>query len=272
MQVSDRVAVVTGAASGIGRAVCVHLAGKGYAIAAGDLSEAGLASLREEIEPITPVMTFVLDVRDREAQFRFVAEAEAKLGRIVAAVPCAGITRSNPAETMEETAWKEVIDINLNGTFFTCQAVAGPMLRRGYGRIVCICSIVAKGGQPGRANYSASKWATASVVKTLAIEWGNRGLRVNGVSPGVVGTPMVINGVPADFQEVMHDRIPMERFAKPEEIASAIGFLLSDDASYVNGAVLEVDGGITAGYMTARNGENYAIKTTPVRIVPEPEG
>ncbi len=146
------------------------------------------------------------------------------------------------------------------------------MLRRGYGRIVCICSIVAKGGQPGRVNYSASKWATASVVKTLAIEWGNRGLRVNGVSPGVVGTPMVINGVPADFQEVMHDRIPMERFAEPEEIASAIGFLLSDDASYVNGAVLEVDGGITAGYMTARNGENYAIKTTPVRIVPEPEG
>jgi 3-oxoacyl-[acyl-carrier protein] reductase len=191
-----------------------------------------------------------------------VARTEAELGPIVAAVPAAGLARSAPAEVMDPAAWQIVLDVNLTGSFHTAAAAAGPMLRRGYGAICAISSITGRGGQPGRANYAASKWGLIGLVKSLAVEWGGRGIRVNAVAPNGVDTPMLAAGVPEAFRtEVMLDRTPMGRFAAAEEIAAVIAFLLSPAASYVNGTVVDVDGGLTAGYLTHRQGSDYAVHT-----------
>jgi 3-oxoacyl-[acyl-carrier protein] reductase len=268
-----RLALVTGAASGIGAAICRHLAAQGVRIAAADLNAAELERFAAELRHAgTEVLTEVLDVRDEAAQQSFVARVEAELGAITDVVPCAGLARSAPAETMGAAAWSQVIDVNLTGSFLTCAAAAPPMLRRGRGAMVGIASITAKGGQPGRANYAASKWGLIGLLKTLAIEWGGRGVRVNGVAPNGVDTPMLMAGVPEAFRDgVMRDRTPVGRFARPEEIAQVIGFLLSDAASYVNGAILEVDGGLTAGYLTHRHGTDFALHA-PVYPVQQDHG
>lgn len=256
-----RVAFITGAASGIGAALCRRLAADGYAIAAADLNaealETSLAALRAQG---TAVLTQALDVRDRAAQDAFVARIEAELGPIAVVVPAAGIARSAPAEVMDPVAWQAVIDINLSGSFHTCAAAAAPMLRRGAGAMVGLASITGRGGQPGRANYAASKWGLIGLIKSLAVEWGARGIRVNAVAPNGVNTPMITAGVPQDFREnVMLDRTPLGRFAEVEEVVEVIAFLLSPAASYVNGTVVDVDGGLTAGYLTHRQGRDYAI-------------
>lgn len=259
-QALPRVAFVTGAASGIGAAVCRLLAAQGVAIAAADQNAAGLAALHDSLGPDARFLGAVLDVRDEAAQQAFVAETEATLGAITDVVPCAGLARSAPAEAMSAEQWDLVLDINLRGTFLTCKATASAMLPRGRGSIVCLASITARGGQPGRANYAASKWGLVGLVKSLASEWGNRGVRVNAVAPNGVDTPMLTVGVPDHFREdVMLDRTPLGRFAQVEEVAQGIAFLLSDAASYVTGTVLDIDGGLTAGYLTHRHGADYAL-------------
>jgi 3-oxoacyl-[acyl-carrier protein] reductase len=266
------VALVTGAASGIGAAVCRRLAASGMQIAAADLDEAELAAFATSLRASgAAVLTGGLDVRDRPALDGFVARVEAELGPITAVVPAAGIARSGPAEVMEAAVWQLVLDVNLGGSFHTCAAAAGPMLRRGRGAIVAISSITGRGGQPGRANYAASKWGLIGLVKSLAVEWGGRGIRVNAVAPNGVETPMLSAGIPQHFREqVMLDRTPMGRFATAEEVAAVIAFLLSADAAYVNGTVVDVDGGLTAGYLTHRQGADYAmhaLAAAPIRPV-----
>lgn len=255
-----RVALVTGAASGIGEAVCRILASSGVAIAAADQNAAGLAALQDRLGPGVRFLSAVLDVRDEAAQQAFVADVEAKLGAITDVVPCAGLARSAPAEEMTAEQWDLVLDINLRGTFLTCKTAAAAMLPRRRGSIVCLASITARGGQPGRANYAASKWGLVGLVKSLASEWGNRGVRVNAVAPNGVDTPMLTVGVPEHFREgVMLDRTPLGRFAQVDEVAQGIAFLLSDAASYVTGTVLDIDGGLTAGYLTHKQGSDYAL-------------
>jgi 3-oxoacyl-[acyl-carrier protein] reductase len=257
---AQRVALITGAASGIGAAVCAHLAASGVAIAAADLNQDGLDALQERLGRHTRFLGATLDVRDEAAQQAFVAQTEATLGAITDVVPCAGLARSAPAESMSAEQWDLVLDINLRGTFLTCKSAAAVMLPRRRGSIVCLASITARGGQPGRANYAASKWGLVGLVKSLASEWGNRGVRVNAVAPNGVDTPMLTVGVPEAFREgVMLDRTPLGRFAQVEEVAQSIGFLLSDAASYITGTVLDVDGGLTAGYLTHRHGADYAL-------------
>jgi 3-oxoacyl-[acyl-carrier protein] reductase len=254
--------LVTGAARGIGEAVVRRLANEGAAIAATDLDAASLSALEASLRANgASVFSQAFDTRDSAATNAFVAAATARLGRLDGAVPCAGIARTAPAEEMDDAGWANVLDINLTGVFFTCRAVGRVLLAQGHGAIVTIASITAKGGQPGRANYAASKWGLVGLTKTLAVEWGHRGVRVNGVAPNGVDTPMIRDGIPADFlTNVMLDRTPLGRLAQPEEIAAAIAFLLSDDAAYINGAVLEVDGGLTAGFMTHRQGADFARK------------
>jgi len=254
----DRAYLVTGAARGIGLAVAERLLREGARIAAADLDLAGLAALATAHPG---VITAAFDTRDTVATEAFVAEAVRVFGRLDGAVPCAGIARAAPAEAMSDTTWGDVIGINLTGVFVTCRAVGGVLLERGAGAIVTIASITAKGGQPGRANYAASKWGLAGLTKSLAVEWGHRGVRVNAVAPNGVDTPMIRDGIPPDFLDgVMLDRTPLGRLAQPDEIAAAIAFLLSDDAAYINGAVLEVDGGLTAGFLTHRHGADFASK------------
>jgi len=260
---SGRVALVTGAASGIGTQICRRLVADGVAIAAADQNADALAALAASLRAQgAATLTGALDVRDEAAQLAFVAQVEAELGGITDVIPCAGLARAAPAETMGSAVWSQVIDVNLTGAFLTCAAAAPGMLRRGRGAIVGIASITAKGGQPGRANYAASKWGLVGLIKTLAVEWGGRGVRVNAVAPNGVDTPLLMAGVPGPFlQDVMINRTPLGRLARVGEVAEVIAFLLSDAASYVNGAVLEVDGGLTAGYLTHRHGADFATNS-----------
>lgn len=257
-----RVAMITGAGSGIGAALCRHLAASGVAIAAADRDEAGLARLREQLGHQAPLLCANLEVRDETQQERFVAEIEATLGPITDLVPCAGLARSAPAEDMSIDDWNLVLDVNLRGTFLSCRSAARVMLPRRRGSIVCLASITGRGGQPGRANYAASKWGVIGMMKSLASEWGHRGVRINAVAPNGVDTPMLSAGVPEEFlKNVMLDRTPLGRFARVDEVIQAIAFLLSDAASYITGSVVDVDGGLTAGYLTHRQGRDYARRS-----------
>ncbi|MFB9269980.1 SDR family NAD(P)-dependent oxidoreductase [Bradyrhizobium erythrophlei] len=255
--------LITGAARGIGEAVARRLAAEGAAIAATDLDAAGLSALETSLAAAgTPVVVQALDTRDVVATDTFVAHTARHFGRLDGAVPCAGIARAAPAEVMNDATFSDVLDINLKGVFFTCRAVGRVLLAQGRGAIVTIASITAKGGQPGRANYAASKWGLVGLTKTLAVEWGHRGVRVNAVAPNGVDTPMIRDGIPNAFlDDVMLDRTPLGRLAQPTEVADAIAFLLSDEAAYINGAVLEVDGGLTAGFLTHRHGADLARKS-----------
>ncbi|OAF16475.1 SDR family NAD(P)-dependent oxidoreductase [Bradyrhizobium neotropicale] len=257
---AGRAFLVTGAARGIGEAVARQLASEGADVAAADLDTAGLSALQASLQALgARVIVKNLDTRDASATNSFVADAVQHLGRLDGAIPCAGIARTAAAETMDDKTFSDVLDINLKGVFYTCRAVGEVLLAQGRGAIVTIASITAKGGQPGRANYAASKWGLVGLTKTLAVEWGHRGVRVNAVAPNGVDTPMIRDGIPPAFlDDVMLDRTPLGRLAQPAEIASAIAFLLSDEASYINGAVLEVDGGLTAGFLTHRHGADFA--------------
>ena len=255
--------LVTGAARGIGEAVARRLAAEGAAIAATDLDAARLAVLAADLTICGGrIITGCFDSRDSRATEGFVAQALETLGRLDGAVPCAGIARAARAETMSDATFQDVLGVNLTGVFFTCRAAGRVLLAQGAGAIVNIASITAKGGQPGRANYAAAKWGLAGLTKSLAVEWGHRGVRVNAVAPNGVDTPMIRDGLdPAFLAEVMLDRTPLGRLAQPAEIAAVIAFLLSPEAAYINGAVIEVDGGLTAGYLTHRHGADFASKS-----------
>ena len=171
----------------------------------------------------------------------------------------AGISRPSRAESLPEDVWSKVIAVNLTGVFLCCQAVGRGMIERKAGSIVTIASGDALGGHAGRVHYCASKYGVVGLSQTLAIEWGRHGVRVNAVAPGGVDTPLLRAGVPEDVVEgVMIDRTPMRRLATAEDQARASLFLLSDASSFINGAVVPVDGGFTAGYLTRWSGADYA--------------
>ena len=239
------VAVVTGAARGIGRRVALTLAERGYRVAANDLSEPG-GTLGEIRALGAPALSIPGDVSD-EGTVRGMLEAvTGEFGRVDALVNNAGVSFIAPAEETTLSDWRRVLEVNLTGPFLTCRIFGVEMLGRGGGSIVNVSSVAGLLGVGDRAAYNASKHGLIGLTRTLAAEWGGRGVRVNAVCPGWVKTEMdeEDQGAGGYADEDIHGRVPMGRFATPEDIARAVAFLADDEQSgFVNGHTLSVDGG-----------------------------
>lgn len=258
----NRVVMVTGGASGIGKAIAELAAGQKCHVVIMDVNyEAAELVASKLASTDCRCLAVTCDVRDPASVEQTVKQIEEELGPIDGLVTSAGVSRPSPAETMPMEKWATVLDINLTGSFLVCQAVGRRMIERRTGSIVAISSVDGFGGHANRANYTASKFGIAGMVKSLAIDWGRHGVRVNAVAPGIVDTPLLRANLSADHvQGVMCDRVPMARLSTAEDQANVCLFLLSDAAAYVTGAVIPVDGGLTAGYFTHLYGADAGAK------------
>jgi len=244
MSLEGRVAIVTGAAQGIGRAIAEALAHAGADIAVADLDPQRSADTVAMVEKIgrkaLNVKVNVADANDTKTMVEHVIKS---LGKIDILVNNAGITRDALLLRMKEEDWNLVLQVNLNGTFNCTKAVLQPMTKQRYGRIVNIASIVGAMGNVGQANYAASKAAVIGFTKTVAREYATRNVTVNAVAPGFIDTAMT-QGLPAEVKETLQKQIPLGRLGTPADVAAAVRFLVSDDAAYVTGQVLHVNGGM----------------------------
>ncbi|WP_293865982.1 SDR family NAD(P)-dependent oxidoreductase [uncultured Alsobacter sp.] len=258
--IAGRAYLVTGGASGIGEACAKALAAAGASVGIGDLDPEAAARVAREIAAANGrAVPLPFDVRDAAATAAAVETLEQAFGRIDGLVTAAGLSRPRPAESMDEATWDLVVDTNLKGMFLSCQAVGRRLLAGQGGAIVNIGSVNSLGGFAGRANYCSAKYGVDGLTSVLAIEWGRRGIRVNAVAPNGVDTPLVRKGIPPGFvSNVLENRTPLGRMGRPEEIAAVVFFLLSDAASYVTGATIPVDGGLTAGFYTNAQGADLA--------------
>lgn len=254
--------LVTAGASGIGRASAMHIARSGGHVAIVDInSEMGEEAAAEARSHGVKTIFCKADVRSSAELEAACARTEAELAPLRGAVAGAGISVPSPAVELERANWDAVIDISLTGAFLTCQAVGRRLIAHGGGAIVTISSIDAISAHSARAAYCAAKFGVAGLTKSLAIEWGRFGIRVNSVAPGITDTPAVRRGIPTEqIENVLVDRIPAGRMASPDDMGRASAYLLSDDADYVTGTVMSVDGGLTAGFFTRWGGEDYASK------------
>ena len=249
---AGRVALVTGAASGIGQRIAIGLAEAGADVGCFDLAGAdGAASegLQATVARIAALGRRALavpgDVTRAEDLGRAVAAVESGLGPLAAAVNCAGIANATAAEAMEEAQWQRMLAINLTGAFLSCQAEARAMLPRGAGAIVNIASMSGSIVNRGllQAHYNTSKAGVIHLTKSLAMEWAGRGLRVNAISPGYTLTPMNLRPEVAEQRKIFERDTPMGRMATVDEMVGPAVFLCSDAASFVTGIDLLVDGG-----------------------------
>ena len=244
MQLANQVAVVTGRARGIGREIALTFAGAGADVGLFDVNPEQLAHTAEELRQLgRRAEGVVVDVTDGKQVEEGVAKVLDKLGKIDILINNAGITKDGLIVRMDDAQWDRVLNINLKGTFLCTRAVAKQMLKARRGRIVSIASIVGLIGNPGQANYAASKAGIIGLTKSVAKELASRGVTVNAIAPGFIKTEMT-ETLPEQVRQRLTAAIPMGTLGEPKDVAEAALFLVSEAARYITGHVLVVDGGL----------------------------
>jgi 3-oxoacyl-[acyl-carrier protein] reductase len=242
----NRVALITGASRGIGRATALAFAHAGYDVvaAARAMEDVSGAEALSELRAANPTASAVnLDLASAESIKEAIGRVVKDKGRVDVLVNNAGITRDGLAVRMKAADWDAVLRTNLDGSFLCIQQVLSGMMRNRWGRIINITSVVGQAGSPGQVNYAASKAGLIGITKSLAQEVASRNITVNAVAPGYISTDMT-KDLPADLKQAIMGKIPLARMGTPEDIAAAVKFLASDEASYITGQVLAVNGGM----------------------------
>src|SRR5450755_490295 len=247
MSLSGRVALVTGASQGIGRACALKLAAQGATVAVAARNQEKLDELVQSIAAAGgKAAAIAMDVADEEQIKAAFKTALGQFGKIDILVNNAGITRDQLVMRMKRPDWDAVLNTNLTSAYLCIQQVIGPMLKQRWGRVINITSIFGQTGQAGQANYAASKAGLIGLTMAIAREVGSRNITCNAVAPGFIETAMT-SGLADDFKQNAVKMIPLGRVGTPEEVASAVAFLVSEEAAYITGHVLNVNGGMLMG-------------------------
>ena len=241
----SRVALVTGGMGGLGEAICIKLAALGYKVVT--THSPGNTRAKEWLDGMNKMgygfRAFQCDVADWDSCVACAAAVTKEVGPIDVLVNNAGITRDMLAMRLKDEDWDAVLDTNLKAVFRMSRAVIRPMMKQRYGRIISITSVVGASGNPGQANYAAAKAGVAGMTRALARELGSRGITVNCVAPGFIETDMTAK-LSQEVRDRMMAAVPLKRFGQPEDVANAVNFLASDDAAYITGHVININGGM----------------------------
>lgn len=241
---SAKIALVTGASRGIGKAIADELARAGHIVVGTATSESGAAAITERLQKISPSsLGKVLNVNDKDNVNELVKHIGTELGAPLIVVNNAGITKDNLMMRMKDDEWDSVIDTNLNSAYRVVKACLRGMTKARWGRVINISSVVGSMGNAGQANYSATKAGIEGFGRALAAEIGSRGITVNAVAPGFIDTDMT-KELPEEQRQLLQEKIPLGRLGEPEEVAKVVAFLASDAASYVTGTTMHVNGGM----------------------------
>ena len=244
-RLAGKVSLITGAAQGIGLATAVKFAQEGAIVIVCDVKQAAVdEAVKQCLANGAQAQGFVVDVTQRDMVDATVKAVLDKFGRIDVLVNNAGITQDARLQKMTLEQFDRVIDVNLRGVFHCAQAVTAAMVAQGSGVILNASSVVGIYGNFGQTNYAATKFGVIGFTKTWSRELGPKGIRVNAVAPGFIATP-ILSTIPEKVIDEMMDRVPLKRLGQPEDIANVYAFLASDEASYINGTVIEVAGGLT---------------------------
>jgi NAD(P)-dependent dehydrogenase (short-subunit alcohol dehydrogenase family) len=247
---NTQTALITGGAQGIGARVAYTLAKRGWRVVISDLNEGPAKDLAKELNSTCPAaaphLGFGVDVANEISVQTLLDTVAGETERLDGLVNCAGNILRQPAEELDIMQWRRLLDIHLTGSMLMAKS-SFPLLKSGRGSIVNIASVGSTFGLPGRTAYATAKTGMLGLTRTLAVEWGVHGIRVNAVAPGYVNTEMVRSGLRNGTlnQEILLGRTPLGRLAEPDEIATVIAFLLSRDASFIHGEVIKIDGGLT---------------------------
>ena len=239
---TQRIALVTGASRGIGQAIAKRLANEGYLVIGTATSEKGAAAVNDYLQELGGAGR-VLNVQDAEQINQLFDSIEKEFGNVQVLVNNAGITQDGLLMRMDENTWERVLDVNLTSVFRTSKRAMKGMMKARQGRIINITSVVAAMGNPGQTNYTASKAGIEGFTRSLAREIGSRQITVNCVAPGFIDTDMTSELDEALIQSMLN-AVPLARLGKPEDIAAAVNFLASEEAGYITGTVLDVNGGM----------------------------